>query len=261
MLFWTNLEKTTDGLERALDHFWKEDWDFFEFVITGTDRLHHFLWNAYADDTHPYHARFLDYYRRVDGIIGRLVLSFRHLTGGDSGLYLLSDHGFCQIEQEVYLNAWLLKEGYLRFAGEVPKGLEDIADGSLAFALDPSRIYLNLKGRFPKGTVDEGGRKELKADIVRRLEQLEFGGRRVIRRVFDANDVYSGPGSSSGPDLLVVSEPGFDLKGSVNKTEIFGRTNLEGMHTWDDAFFWSEKKAEGDLKISRLSSNILSHLT
>jgi predicted AlkP superfamily phosphohydrolase/phosphomutase len=259
--FWTDLERTMDGLERALDHFWKEDWDFFEFVITGTDRLHHFLWNAYADEKHPYHARFLDYYRRVDGIIGRLVLSFRRLTGGDSGLYLLSDHGFCQIEQEVHLNAWLLREGYLRFGGDTPQGLEDIAEGSVAFALDPSRIYLNLKGRFPKGEVDEGGRKILKAEIARRLEQLEFGGRSVIRRVFDADDVYSGPCSASGPDLLVLSEPGFDLKGSLKKKDIFGRTNLEGMHTWDDAFFWSEKKAEDDLKISRLSSHILSRLS
>jgi len=258
--FWADLKKTMDGLERAMDHFWKDDWDYFEFVVTGTDRLHHFLWNAYADKKHPYHDRFLDYYRRVDGIVGRLVLSFSRLTGGDSGLYLLSDHGFCQIEQEVYLNAWLQKEGYLRLAGETPQGLEDIAEGSLAFALDPSRIYFNRKGRFPKGAVDEGDRKTMKAEITRKLEGLEFGGRRVIRRVFDADDVYFGPYSASGPDLLVLSEPGFDLKGTVKKRDVFGRTDLEGMHTWDDAFFWSQQRAEDDLKISRLSAHILSRL-
>ena len=259
--FWADLKKAMDGLERAMDHFWKDDWDFFEFVITGTDRLHHFLWNAYADEKHPYHDRFLDYYRRVDGIVGRILLSYRSLTGDDSGLYLLSDHGFCQIDQEVYLNAWLQREGYLRFAGDTPQGLEDIAEGSVAFALDPSRIYLNRKGRFPKGAVEEGDRKTLKAEIARRLEGLEFEGRRVIRRVFDADDVYCGPFSASGPDLLVLSEPGFDLKGSVKKSDVFGRTDLEGMHTWDDAFFWSEQRAEDDLKISRLSSHILSRLS
>jgi predicted AlkP superfamily phosphohydrolase/phosphomutase len=257
--FWSELEKTTGGLERALDHFWKEDWDYFEFVVTGTDRLHHFLWNAYADEKHRDHARFLDFYRRVDGIIGRIVLSYRRLTGSHAGLYLLSDHGFCQIEQEVYLNAWLQREGYLRFAKDPPQGLEDIAEGSRAFALDPNRVYLNLRGRFPKGTVERSDRETLKAEIARKMEGLEFEGRRVIRRVFDANSIYSGPLLASGPDLLVLSEPGFDLKGSVKKREVFGRTDLEGMHTWDDAFFWAEEKTGDDLKISQVSDIILSN--
>jgi len=100
----------------------------------------------------------------------------------------------------------------------------------------------------------------MKAEITRKLEGLEFGGRRVIRRVFDADDVYFGPYSASGPDLLVLSEPGFDLKGTVKKRDVFGRTDLEGMHTWDDAFFWSQQRAEDDLKISRLSAHILSRL-
>src|SRR4030066_605700 len=162
---WSELERTMEGRERALDYFWKDDWDYFEFVITGTDRLHHYLWNAYADEKHRYHARFLDYYRRVDGIISRLVLSYRHLTGGDAGLYLLSDHGFCQIDQEVYLNAWLQQEGYLRFSGDSPQGLEDIAEGSAAFALDPERIYLNRRGRFPTGRVEEASVPSLKQEV------------------------------------------------------------------------------------------------
>lgn len=257
--FWSELDRTMGGLERALDHFWKDDWDYFEFVITGTDRLHHFLWNAYADEKHLYHGRFLDYYRRVDGIIGRIFQSYRRLTADGPGLYLLSDHGFCQIDQEVYLNAWLQREGYLRFAGDSPQGIEDIAEGSVAFALDPNRIYLHFKDRFPKGTVEEGDRETLKSEISYKLEGLEYEGRRVVRRVFDARSVYSGPFVASGPDLLVLSEPGFDLKGSVKKRVIFGRTNLEGMHTWDDAFFWSERKAGDDLKISQISTIILSN--
>ena len=256
---WSELERTMEGRERALDYFWKDDWDYFEFVITGTDRLHHFLWNAYTDEKHQYHTRFLDYYRRVDGIIGRLVLAYRRLTGGDVGLYLLSDHGFCQIDREIYLNAWLQQEGYLRFSGDSPQGLEDIAEGSAAFALDPERIYLNRRGRFPKGGVEEASVPSLKEEISRKLGNLEFEGRRVIRRVFDASIVYSGPCAASGPDLLVLSEPGFDLKGSVKKKDIFGRTDLEGMHTWDDAFFWSEPKVGDDLKISQISAVILSN--
>ncbi len=255
---WQELQATLDGREKALDHFWREDWDYFEFVITGTDRLHHFLWNAYADESHPYHAKFLEYYRRVDSIVGRISRSFRSLTGSDAGLYLLSDHGFCQIEQEVYLNTWLQEKGFLRFMSETPAELGDIAPGSVAFALDPNRIYVNLGDRFPKGAVAAADRQALKEKIARELKELTFEGRPIIRRVFDAEKTYSGPLVPSGPDLLVLSEPGFDLKGSVKKKDVFGRTNLEGMHTWDDAFLWTDRSLGDDLRISQLYTPILS---
>jgi predicted AlkP superfamily phosphohydrolase/phosphomutase len=128
---------------------------------------------------------------------------------------------------------------------------------SAAFALDPSRIYLNLQDRFPKGSVSETERRALKKEIAKKLERLESGGKKVIRRVLDAEEVYSGPLVSRGPDLLVISEPGFDLKGSVKKKEIFGQTSLQGMHTWDDAFYWACRPAGEGLAIHDLASLIL----
>ncbi|MBP1768887.1 MAG: hypothetical protein H6P98_3002, partial [Candidatus Aminicenantes bacterium] len=242
---------------RALDHFWREDWDYFELVVTGTDRLHHFLWSAGGNEDHPDHARFLDYYRRVDELIGRAAAAFRGLTGGDDGLFLLSDHGFCGIEQEVYLNAWLEREGFLSFNNAGPQGLEDVSEKSAAFVLDPGRIYVHRRGRFPRGSVAESEADSVLAEIAGRLARLEHEGRKVIRRVFRASEIYSGPLTFRGPDLVVLSEPGFDLKGSVKKKEIFGRTDLEGMHTWDDAFFWANRPAGGDLAIRDLSGIIM----
>ena len=94
------------------------------------------------------------------------------------------------------------------------------------------------------------------AELEDRLTRLEHEGRKVVRRVFRASEIYSGPLVARGPDLVVLSEPGFDLKGSVKKKEVFGRTNLEGMHTWDDAFFWSNRPAGEDLAIRDLSGII-----
>jgi len=187
------LARTLAGQEKALDLFWGEPWDLFEFVITGTDRLHHFLWTAYEDKSHPFHGRFLDYYREADRLIGKIVASFRKATGSEAGLFLLSDHGFTGIVQEVCLNAWLEQNGYLAFKGPGPKGLEDITAPSRAFALDPNRIYLNLKGKFPAGNVDPGERESFRAEIARKLEKLEFEGRRVVRKVFLSEEIYSGP--------------------------------------------------------------------
>ncbi len=255
--FWQELDRTTSGREKALDFFWGEEWDYFELVVTGTDRLHHFLWNAYEDTGDPHHKAFLDYYRRVDGIIAKASAAFRKLTGGDEGFHLMSDHGFTGIVQEVYLNAWLEREGYLTFSGPSPKGLEDIAPGTRAFALDPNRIYLNLKGKFPKGSVEPSEKKPLLDEIAAKIEGLEYNGRKVVRRVFRAEDVYSGPLVPRGPDLIVIGEYGYDMKGSVKKKEVFSRSSLQGMHTWDDAMFWSASEEGPDLAISDLAPIIL----
>jgi predicted AlkP superfamily phosphohydrolase/phosphomutase len=256
-VLWMELAKTMAGGQKALNFFWEEDWDYFEYVVTGTDRLHHFLWQAYEDPAHPSHQSFLDFYRQIDRLIGKIVAAYHKLTNTYAGFYILSDHGFCGIKQEVYLNAWLEQNGYLRFIRPEPDSLEDIHGRSRAFALDPNRIYLNYRNKFPKGSVERSARKTLKEDIAGKLAKLEYQGQRVVKRVFMAEDVYSGPSASKGPDLIVVGEPGFDMKGSVRKKEIFGRSGLQGMHTWDDAFFWASEDHGEDLKIADLAPVIL----
>jgi predicted AlkP superfamily phosphohydrolase/phosphomutase len=256
-VLWHELHKTMTGRQKALNFFWEEDWDYFEFVITGTDRLHHFLWSAYENPGHPSHERFLDFYRHIDRLIGKIAATYHKLTGTYAGFYILSDHGFTGIVQEVYLNAWLESNGYLKFLKTDPTGLEDIHGRTRAFALDPNRIYLNLKNRFPKGSVDRSARRALKQEIAGKLEKLEYQGRRVVSKVFFAENVYSGPHAGKGPDLIVVGEPGFDMKGSVRKREVFGRSGLQGMHTWDDAFLWSVDDLGDDLRIADAAPAIL----
>lgn len=256
-LLWQELSKTMASHQKALNYFWDQEWDFFEFVITGTDRLHHFLWSAYQDKSHPYHQAFLDFYQQIDRIISKIINSFKKMNENEDSFFLLSDHGFTGIVQEVYLNAWLEKEGYLSFTTSNPKTLNDISPKTVAFALDPNRIYLNLKNKFPKGRVDKSDKKALKEEIAEKLLKLEYKGKKVIRQVFKAEEIYKGKYTSRGPDLIVLSEPGFDLKGSIKKKEIFGHSYLQGMHTWDDAFFWSAEDHGPDLAIEDLASIIL----
>ena len=254
---WQDLAKTMAGRQKALHYFWGDPWDYFELVITGTDRLHHYLWNAGQDPAHPYHENFLDFYRQVDRVIERVVNGLRQPDGREPVLYLLSDHGFTRLDLEVNLNAWLEREGYLSFTSPSPKGLDEIAPSSRAFALDPNRVYLNLRGKFPKGSVDPASARVLRDEIRSKLERLEYEGRKVVSRIFSAEDVYRGPLAARGPDLLAVSEYGFDFKGTTRKKEVFTRTNLQGMHTWDDAFFWAAADHGSDLKISDLAAIIL----
>jgi predicted AlkP superfamily phosphohydrolase/phosphomutase len=254
---WKDLATTLTGRKKAFDSFWQTDWDYFEIVITGTDRLQHFLWDAYEDESHQYHSKFLDYYTQLDQFIAKIADAFLEISEDHSGLYLLSDHGFCGIKQEVYLNVWLEQEGYLQFETPTPNELGEIDSASKAFVMDPNRLYINRKDRYPKGSVEESDVKTLKREIADKIRELTYNGEPVIREVFDTEEIYSGPLVAAGPDLIVLSEYGYDLKGSVKKKEIFGRSNLQGMHTWDDAFFWSSDEEGQDLKISDLSRIIM----
>jgi len=256
-LLWKELSRTLMGREKAFRNLWKEDWDFFEIVITGTDRLQHFLWDAYQNTSHPYHQNFLDYYNAVDALVGKIVTAYRELTGTEQGLYLLSDHGFTGITQEVYLNTWLKKEGYLDFNSAEPKDLSDLTSQSRAFVMDPNRLYLHQKGRFPRGCVSNEEKSELKSELKAKLMNLEYEGEKVVQTVWDTEKIYSGPEALKGPDLIILSHHGFDMKGSVKKKDVFGRTNLQGMHTWDQAFFWADSEHGQDLHISHLAHIIL----
>lgn len=244
----SDLDRTLKARAKAVDYLWEvEDWDYFQLVITGTDRLYHYLWDALEDPSHQHHQAALDYHCQVDKLVGRIFERFdAGQNGGAAGFYMLSDHGFCGIVREVQLNAWLRDEGYFGLENEGGEGLERIDPGSRAFVLDPGRIYIHRKGRFARGGVEEQDVEVLKAEIAGKLLQLEWEGKRVIREVFDAGEIYQGPRVAYGPDLVALSTPGFDLKGSPKAKEIFARTDLVGMHTWDDAFLITPAPVEGE---------------
>ena len=234
-----DLYATLEGRKRATDFLWDEiDWDLFIVVITGTDRLMHFLWEACEDETHPYHQAFLDYYGAVDRLVGHVFDRYSALNGNNT-FYMLSDHGFTAVKTEVYLNRWLQEQGYLKYGKEDPETIMDIGPGSAAFAMDPSRIYINLKDKYPLGTVEPSDYEKVRAQIREGLENLSFTqGAKVAKTVYVKEALYHGPYTDQAPDLVVLSNHGYDLKGQVRSKEVFGRSNLVGMHTQDDAFFF-----------------------
>ena len=236
-----DLDATLEGRKRAIDLLWNEiEWDLFIVVVTGTDRLMHFLWDAYEDEGHPYHQNFLDYFNKVDAFVGHVYDRFLDLDSSKEDknqFYMLSDHGFTKIKTEVYLNRWLQENRYLKFKKDQPKTIMDIGTGSTAFAMDPSRIYVNLKGKYPLGTVDTSDYERVRQELKQGLEGLTFeGGSKIAKRIYFKEELYQGPHMGQAPDLVVLSHHGFDLKGKVNSNAVFARTNLVGMHIQDDAF-------------------------
>lgn len=258
------LDRTLESRKKAVELLWEEEWDYFQVVVTGTDRLQHYLWSAIEDDSHEYHEKALRYYSAVDEFVGAMhdrYLKISGESGPGKNFFILSDHGFCGIKQEVYINSWLKENGYLYFEkkGE-DVSLTNISGETLAFALDPGRIYIHRKGRFPLGAVDKEKADELIEKLKGELEALEFNGEKVIQAVHKGEEIYSGSEVHRAPDIVLTPFDGFDLKASLTDGDVFRRTDLTGMHTWDDAFFWSSVEATENFDITRCAAVVTAPL-
>lgn len=238
-LFLEDLERTLESHIAAYRWLWEQEaWETFMLVFTGTDRLAHFLWEAYENEAHRYHSAFLAHFRRIDEIVGEIA----GRLGEADLLIMLSDHGFESLEKDVYVNYLLKRGGFLELEGDSPdpKGL---AQGTRAFALDPGRIYLNLEGRYPRGAVAPRERESVLADLVSLFGTLELDGRRVIKRVYRKEELYTGPFSARAPDLVLLAEPGFNLKGELRANRLAGKGPFTGKHSQADAFLLVHAKA------------------
>ena len=239
--FFASLDRALQARRRVyLKLLRDEPWDLFIGVVTECDRLHHYFWDQYADPSAPRHGRFLDFYRRLDEVIGEMAAA---LPSG-TPLFIVADHGHTLIHREFYPNTHLRERGLLRFGAEKPKGLADIDAATKAFVLDPGRVYVHRAGRFPLGTVGAAEADEL----VARLREEFLGlhddsagapaGGRPVPRVWTRDEVYRGPCVDRAPDLVLDFAPGYDPKGALARGEVFGRSALTGMHTFDDSLFF-----------------------
>lgn len=192
------------------------------FVFDTTDRIQHIFWSA-KDSQHPtYNKTFAkkhkniieDYYRRMDKILGR-VLQF---VDKKTVIIILSDHGFASFRRAVHLNSWLAQNGFM-VLNQSPRDREGgplfkhvVWEKTKAYALGFSSIYLNLRGRERKGIVNEGDEAQaVKEEITDALVQLKDPktGQRVIKGIYDREDLYRGPYTREAPDLIVGFQPDY----------------------------------------------------
>ena len=232
------LEKRIQAMDYLMDN---EEWDFFMCHVMETDRINHFLLPGSRETR--FEAEFHRFYEKLGEIVERVQ---EKLT--ENVLFIsLSDHGMCPIRKEVFLNHWLHERGYLRFKKEPAKDFSDVDSSTRAYSLIPGRVYINLKGREEFGSVEQADyeplRQELKAAFLE-LKDPETGDP-IIRNVYMREEIYSGPLLEKASDMILMPNDGYDLKGKLFTEDLFGRSHLEGMHTYDDAFLYVRGK---DLK-------------
>lgn len=206
-------------------------------VFTATDRVQHAFWRQsslpWTDGSRldwRFSSAIKDVYQLLDDILGRLIAE----AGDEAAVMVVSDHGFGELEGDLYLNGVLEEMGLLKVRrGRVPAWLRAALPGPLARVLPgPSasepmgfadivwdessafsrgllgNVWLNLCGRQPAGQVEPGPEAEavLQAITERLLQLREPGGERLplISAVFRGEELFWGPLAGQAPDLVVV---------------------------------------------------------
>jgi predicted AlkP superfamily phosphohydrolase/phosphomutase len=204
----------TDRRFRLADHLLRtRPWELFAMVEMGTDRMHHGFWK-HMDAAHRKHepgnrweTAILDYHRHVDGLIAGLL---RH-ADEDTAVLLVSDHGAKRMDGGIRVNEWLRREGYLALRGE-PVGVASVADVGVDWARTTAwgeggyyaRVFLNVRGREPEGTVDPADYEAVRDELAARLAAIpDDAGEPIPTRVYRPEDLYDEV-NGVAPDLIVL---------------------------------------------------------
>lgn len=95
---------------------YRHDWDLFILHFMETDPVQHQMWHLRDGLPRPAYRvdlegdPILEVYREVDRALGELLAELPPETK----VFVISDHGFGPLYWNIYINIWLLREGYLR---------------------------------------------------------------------------------------------------------------------------------------------------
>jgi predicted AlkP superfamily phosphohydrolase/phosphomutase len=197
----------------VIRHFLQSgEWDYLQFVEIGLDRLHHGFWK-YHDPQHrrhvagnPYESVIRDYYCYLDHEIGRCL----ELLDDDTVVAVVSDHGAQRLDGGFCVNEWLIRQGLLvlnNYPTEVTPFGRLSVDWSKTTAWSEggyyARVFLNVKGREPHGTIEQRDYEKVRDDLTARLEATEDDLDRPLGTVVFKPDRLYKSVRNIAPDLIV----------------------------------------------------------
>jgi predicted AlkP superfamily phosphohydrolase/phosphomutase len=188
------------------------DWDYFQFVEIGLDRLQHGFWK-FHDPEHvlhepgnPYEDVIRDYYVYLDHELGRIL----ELLDDDTAILVLSDHGAQRLDGGFCINEWLVREGLL-VLNDYPKEITPFSKLDVNWERTRvwseggyyARVFFNVKGREPNGTIETTEYDAFRDEIRAKLEAtLDDKGEPIGTLVFKPDEVYRTV-RNIAPDLIV----------------------------------------------------------
>lgn len=190
----------------------EREWNYFQFVDIGLDRVHHGFWQ-YFDKQHvkyqagnPFENVIPEYYLWLDEQIGHVL----EALDDDTILLIFSDHGVRRLDGGFAINQWLIEEGLL-VLNQPPAAVTPFSGLNVNWAKTRvwsdggyyARMFFNVQGREPQGVIPASEYEAFRAEMTRRLEALQDDkGQPLDSLVFKPNEIYHQV-RGVAPDLIV----------------------------------------------------------
>jgi predicted AlkP superfamily phosphohydrolase/phosphomutase len=186
--------------------------DFFICCEIGSDRVQHAFWKDHDpqhrghDPASPYRSAVRDYHRLLDGLLGEALA---RLDPEDTVL-VVSDHGARRLDGGIRVNEWLIQHGYLalREPPAQPSALRpQMVDWSRTTAWAAGgyygRVFLNVAGREPQGTLPPADYASVRDRLAAELEAIpDEKGNPLRSKAYRPEDLYP-EREGLPPDLIV----------------------------------------------------------
>jgi predicted AlkP superfamily phosphohydrolase/phosphomutase len=182
----------------------------------GVDRIHHGLWK-YMDPTHPkyepgnpYQDAIKEYYKYIDQELGEMLSAL----DDDTVVMVVSDHGAKKMDGGICINEWLRREGYLVLKEEPvresdkPIPFEKVEvdwEKTTAWGAGGyyARIFLNVKGREPKGLISRADYEKVRDELVTAIETIpDHEGNPLQTTCFRPEAIYRQV-RNIAPDIII----------------------------------------------------------
>lgn len=226
----------------------REDFQCGFIVFELLDRLQHFAWDHLVKLTKLAAGQKPEnkidcaiYYslQVLDDEVGDLL----DYIDRQGHMVIVSDHGFGPMKTNIHLNSWLEKHSWLKFKNVTGKGWHLIRmvgarfkhiipaklitktqktlspyrfvnwKKTLAYAGAPTEygIFINVKDREPYGIVTNKEYEEVRSKIISALEETTYDitGKKVFKRIYRREELYSGDHVKNAPDIIFETESGF----------------------------------------------------
>jgi len=173
------------------------------------------------------------WYQKLDQFVGQVQEKVEQLGLEKHRFLVLSDHGFRLFNYKVHLNRWLADQGYLVLATP-PTATEPAKvdwNKTQAYAVGLNSLYLNVAGREGQGIVTAAELETLLAEIKSRLTSwIGPNGQPVVSRALLKHEVFSGPYTRLGPDIVVGYAAGYRASSETGLGKLTSAAVIEENH-------------------------------
>lgn len=157
-------EKTKRQVDLILRLYDQSPVEFFMTVFDGCDRVQHFFWK-FHDKEHPRYndqsddtlkMAIANYYKCLDNYLYEILERHRN----NCNILIVSDHGFCSLQKDFYIEQWLKDKKYLTTQTQLSRTFDKIKTRSVQLvykAVDGIGLKSAVKDIVPRSFANHMG--------------------------------------------------------------------------------------------------------